>query len=498
MDFIEELKKKQMYRKNIFVFVSFILAALLRIPFNVFVKNAPFTHEIPMISFILIGGILPLLFIQQKKFIRFTMYYTTVYIGVATVIAIWSDPNITTFLTPYFCMFFVGLYQDYKTTLLGGAINTGIAAYSFIRFKEIMFLNRPLSDLAFLVTFMLLIVIILFVLTYMSKELSENVISSTLTSIEAVEAKEKSEKILRTVEKTIQDLVDVSSNIKESMDVSRMISQHSQGTFEMVAHAITEQAASTEELKTYMVVGNEQLQNAETVTHAMYLNSSETLQIAQDGSKRIDNLAENMEIITQKIVSIVEAINTLVDKNRLIENNLATIKAIADQTSLLSLNANIEAARAGEAGRGFAVVAEEVRKLADESTRFAEEIDQIIKDTTFKTQQIHNSILEEEQLIENSLQDTKEAKQLLNKINSNTEKVKQESDKVKQVSEHLVTTFQNSLKEIVEISKVSEENAASTESVLQDVGRQNSEFQNIIVQYDHIQSLIKSLQDLMK
>jgi methyl-accepting chemotaxis protein len=154
------------------------------------------------------------------------------------------------------------------------------------------------------------------------------------------------------------------------MDSARAIERLSQETRKQVDVA-REIADSLRDLQ-------ETLSRAHQRTRGMADASGHVYRQADNGAKAVGALVGEMKSIENLISEAGATIDHLAHRSTEVTQITNTIRALASQTNLLALNAAIEAARAGEQGRGFAVVAEEVRKLAEESARSVELIDQIL------------------------------------------------------------------------------------------------------------------------
>ncbi|SIQ96895.1 methyl-accepting chemotaxis protein [Aquipseudomonas alcaligenes] len=113
---------------------------------------------------------------------------------------------------------------------------------------------------------------------------------------------------------------------------------------------------------------------------------------AREGLTVIDRTTLSIEQLASELSSAMHEVETLAGSSEQIGSVLEVIRAIAEQTNLLALNAAIEAARAGEAGRGFAVVADEVRNLAKRTQDSVEEIRQVIESLQSGTRDVVGSM----------------------------------------------------------------------------------------------------------
>ena len=224
--------------------------------------------------------------------------------------------------------------------------------------------------------------------------------------------------------KMIEDVLSSTEETSSSMMQMQASVEEVSGNMSTLSHSIENTVASIEEMNMsikQIATNTKGLSDAAQETFVVIQDIGETIErlvktanqseqsskkasaSANAGQVAVRDIIDGMKIIQRVVATSAETINVLGSRSREIGSVIDVISDIADQTSLLSLNASIIAAQAGEYGRGFAVVAQEVKELANRSLSSAHEIGQLIKGVQTELQKAVQSIEEGRQAVENGV-----------------------------------------------------------------------------------------------
>ncbi len=260
-----------------------------------------------------------------------------------------------------------------------------------------------------------------------------------------------------------------------SVELSATAEEISKGTDTLTSRA-SQTAAAVEEMNA--TVG----QVAQNSGKAASL-AQDTVKTAQEGGTVVSSTISGMQQLSEAVSNSATIISDLGKSSDQIGEIVRTIEDIADQTNLLALNAAIEAARAGEQGRGFAVVADEVRKLAERTTKATKEIGDMIRQIQQDTRGAVDSMQQGTQKVTAGVDLVNKTGEALSQI---VRMVSESADMIRQIAvaseEQSVATQQiaSDIENVAKVTKESSSGAHESAKASQDLSQLAVELQGIV------------------
>lgn len=263
-----------------------------------------------------------------------------------------------------------------------------------------------------------------------------------------------------TMNQTLRQLI---GGIRDSVTQIASAAEELSAVTEQTSAGVNSQKVETDQVATAMQEMAATVQ--EVARNAVDASTAATQADAQarNGDQVVAKAVGQIERLADEVRRSSTAMEELQAESDKIGSVMDVIKAVAEQTNLLALNAAIEAARAGEAGRGFAVVADEVRGLAQRTQKSTEEIETLVAALQSGTQHVAQAMDSSRELTDSSVALTREAGDALSSIGRTVSSIQAMNQQIAAAAEQQSSVADEISRSVVNVREVSEQTAAASE-----------------------------------
>lgn len=282
----------------------------------------------------------------------------------------------------------------------------------------------------------------------------------------------------------------LSDNTEETLRTMGQVEQASHD----IAEGATSQADETEAATNNVVTIGTMVEATNHKVSEIHGIVMEMQKDGNDAAVKIRELDEQNEKTKESIQTIYEQTNVTNQSAKKIREATALIASIAEETSLLSLNASIEAARAGEQGRGFAVVAAQIQKLAEQSNESTTKIEEIVTMLIEDSEKAVETMEEVKDIVEQQVTAVEKTDMIFSRVQKGIQNTKQGVDAIADHTKKMDAARVNVVDVVQNLTAIAQENAASTEETSASVSQVSTIVENIANDAGHVKQVAEKLE----